>query len=229
MTAHPVSLALALALLLSPAAALAQFTVAHDFSSGQPARASEVNENFDDVEGGIDAAQAAADAAQSSADAAQADADTALLEVAQRGFEYAVSTQPFAPDNATHTVVAQLTLSAPGAGFVSVDWGSYVTLDHVQGDDPTASDTALICAITLEALGDPGSSNDRLPGSLRVQSVESEQATDSYDTELSTSGVHPVASAGDVTFFVACRRQGASGITTIQESLLRATFHADPL
>jgi hypothetical protein len=129
--AYRASIFIALIVLVSVSAYASELSVPKTFESGTKALASEVNANFEAVEGAVNDNNSKADAAQSTADTAQSTAGTAnsrsLTNAAQMpGIEFyttAGSTAVSGTSGAS-TEVARVDVAVPGPGYISLDFSA---------------------------------------------------------------------------------------------------------
>lgn len=168
------------------------------FQPQTPARASEVNQNFDDVKQAVNSKTTV-------------------------GFDFVSSDSalPVAATSATPTVALAVTLTAPGPGFIEVDFSAYLTIGHAQGANSYA-----VCALKTDSTS-PEASPGRLPGSRRFVVVLSANGTATYYPHIDTKGVLPVATAGSYTINAVCYRNSNASSSALIYRTLTATYHSD--
>ena len=216
-------------LLLAPSALAGDVGTLIQFQAQTPARASEVNQNLDALKTAVNSkldrtigscAPGSSIRAIDTSGGVSCESD----DVDLTGFDFSSSDAALAlgTDGATPTVVSSVTVTAPQAGFIVVDFSSYLSLDHASGGGPSY----VVCAIKTDATN-PDLEPNRLTGSRRFISLLSDEASGTHFPHVAARGVHPVSAAGSVTFNALC--YGASNSTGAQarSRTLTATFHAN--
>jgi len=216
-------------LLLAPSALAGDVGTLIQFQAQTPARASEVNQNFDAVKTAVNSkldraigscAPGSSIRAIDSGGGVSCEIDDAGLA----GIDFSSSDTPLAlgTDGATPTIVSSVTVTAPGAGFVVVDFSSYLSLDHVSGGGPSY----VVCAIKTDTTN-PDLAPNRLVGSRRFISLLSDEASGTHFPHVAARGVHSVSAAGSVTFNALCYGVSNSTGAEARSRTLTAIFHAN--
>jgi hypothetical protein len=193
------ALALATTGMLASAAAADDVGTLIQFQPQTKANAADVNKNFDDIK-------------------------TAVNTKTTSGIEFAASDSSvqIVDTSATPTVASTLTLTAPGPGFVKLDFSAYLTIGHTKD----AGNSYVVCAIKTNQTS-PEATTGRVQGSRRFIVVLSGDISGSHYPHITTQGVYPVAAAGSVTFNTVCYRNTTSNSASMFYRSLTAEFHSD--
>jgi len=171
------------------------------FQPQTPARATEVNQNFADVKAAVNSKST------DGIEFATSDSSLALVDTAS-----------------TPTVALSVTVTAPGPGFIKVDFSSYTAIGHTQN----GGTSYVVCALKTDT-GSPESSSGRLQGSRRFVPVLSGGETGTHYPHLDTMSILAVPAAGSYTINTVCYRNAASSSATMFYRSMTATYHSDRL
>jgi len=172
-----------------------------EFQPQSPARAAEVNQNFADVKAAVNS---------KSSDGMDFASDDGSMTLSD--------------DSSQPTIALSVTLTAPGPGFIKVDFSSYLAMGHTQEQ----STSYVVCALKTDEQS-PESATGRLVGSRRFVPVLAYQDAVTHYPHVDTMGVLEVGSAGSYTINAVCYRKAGGAGATLHYRTLTATYHSDRL
>jgi hypothetical protein len=137
------------------------------------------------------------------------------------GFDFASADGSMALSDASEspTVALSVTLTAPGPGFIEVDFSTALSIGHA-----LSSSSYVVCALRTDTAS-PETADGRLPGSRQYVHVPTGSASTTYYPHIDSASVLAVDAARSVTIHAVCYRSTPTTSGALVYRSLAATYH----